>query len=460
MITIWHSLMALLLLAVSAGLPAAAAFDLQGQFSQIQAWDEGADPFIRRHWNDGFRPASIRQEGATALDGAPVIFLGLAVYDAEVRYDAKTGKPWRVNISLYNRGDADTPLSADGFDELEKKVQKMIGQTVGMKPALREGDLPEFGVDRNFYLWRTGKISYLLEVSVTKREGKVPRPEYIKVVMTPERHTDYVLSEYTKAPLRLNRDQLQSKVLKGKDRFGKGRAGDIWLSIPMVNQGRKGYCGCAVTARFLQYYERNMTMHDVAQITDSDNAKGTEVGAWFRRLNEIGPKLQISILDVPEFNVVTPEGIRNYILSYNQQTRQPLRPEDLQRFTSFTDVLDAMDKSTLRRARTTKEQRFIFQRFLKQTIDGGVPIAWGVTLGLVKEEMLTPQAKGGHMRMIIGYNPQENLIIYSDTWGYGHEKKYMMVDDALYITNNMFAIFPFNNNGKAVPAASPVRSHQ
>jgi hypothetical protein len=119
-----------------------------------------------------------------------------------------------------------------------------------------------------------------------------------------------------------------------------------------------------------------------------------------------------------------------------------------------------MDKETLHSARTTKEQRIIFQRFLKQTIDGGVPIAWGVTLGMVKEEMLTPQAKGGHMRMIIGYNPKDNLIIYSDTWGYGHEKKYMTVDDALYITNNMFAIFPFNNNGKAGPAAIPVKSQR
>jgi hypothetical protein len=46
------------------------------------------------------------------------------------------------------------------------------------------------------------------------------------------------------------------------------------------------------------------------------------------------------------------------------------------------------------------------------------------------------------MRLIIGYNEEKSEIIYTDTWGAGHEHKYMPDDWAWTITQNMFYLNP------------------
>ena len=71
----------------------------------------------------------------------------------------------------------------------------------------------------------------------------------------------------------------------------------------------------------------------------------------------------------------------------------------------------------------------------------GVPLFWSVQLGLYPEAGV-PQVFGGHMRLIIGYNAEKNEIIYTDTWGAGHEHKYMPDDWAWTITQNMFYLNP------------------
>ena len=57
-------------------------------------------------------------------------------------------------------------------------------------------------------------------------------------------------------------------------------------------------------------------------------------------------------------------------------------------------------------------------------------------------EESTPTGVGGHLRMIIGYNTQKDEIIYSDTWGRGHEKKSMSTENAFTITNSLFSLEP------------------
>jgi cystathionine beta-lyase/cystathionine gamma-synthase len=53
-----------------------------------------------------------------------------------------------------------------------------------------------------------------------------------------------------------------------------------------------------------------------------------------------------------------------------------------------------------------------------------------------------PQASGGHMRIIIGYNTATNEILYSDSWGRGHEEKRMSSDDAWIMTNGLSNLQP------------------
>ena len=46
------------------------------------------------------------------------------------------------------------------------------------------------------------------------------------------------------------------------------------------------------------------------------------------------------------------------------------------------------------------------------------------------------------MRLIIGYNTKTNELLFSDSWGAGHEKKRMPLDDAWSITTGLVTIEP------------------
>ena len=48
------------------------------------------------------------------------------------------------------------------------------------------------------------------------------------------------------------------------------------------------------------------------------------------------------------------------------------------------------------------------------------------------------------MRIIVGYNPTTKEILYSDSWGQGHEEKRMPVDDAWAITNGLSSLQPLS----------------
>jgi len=84
-----------------------------------------------------------------------------------------------------------------------------------------------------------------------------------------------------------------------------------------------------------------------------------------------------------------------------------------------------------------------FQRDIQRNIDEGVPLLWSVRLGIVNEKEL-PQAAGGHMRIIIGYNSTTREIVYSDSWGRGHEEKRMPLDDAWTITTGLSSLQPLS----------------
>jgi hypothetical protein len=105
-------------------------------------------------------------------------------------------------------------------------------------------------------------------------------------------------------------------------------------------------------------------------------------------------------------------------------------------------IYGAMKGPVLKEARTkNKSDLSRFQREVQTHVDAGVPLLWSVQLGLIEEPGL-PQAGGGHMRLIIGYNTKTQEILYSDSWGAGHELKRMKADDAWTITTQLVTIEP------------------
>ena len=98
----------------------------------------------------------------------------------------------------------------------------------------------------------------------------------------------------------------------------------------------------------------------------------------------------------------------------------------------------------LRPARTKLNPAYMsrFEQDIENHIHRGIPLLWSVYLGLLPEEKLSPQARGGHMRLIIGYDAKAKEVYYSDTWGGGHELKKMPLANAWTITDGLFTLEP------------------
>ena len=82
-------------------------------------------------------------------------------------------------------------------------------------------------------------------------------------------------------------------------------------------------------------------------------------------------------------------------------------------------------------------------RIVREHIDKGVPVMWGLQIGMFPENgQQARQSRGGHMRLIIGYNETKKEIIFSDSWGAGHEKKRMAAPDASAATMGLYLLQP------------------
>ena len=134
------------------------------------------------------------------------------------------------------------------------------------------------------------------------------------------------------------------------------------------------------------------------------------------------------------------------IEDYNRAARRNKTPPfEHGQMIDVSAMYHEMDLSTLRAARTARsaDVRRFFDN-VQDYVRMGIPLIWGVELGLVGENPELPQAAGGHMRLIIGANPRTSEILYSDSWGSAHALKRMNLDDAWTITTGLYVMLPRN----------------
>ena len=220
--------------------------------------------------------------------------------------------------------------------------------------------------------------------------------------------------------------------------------GDVWLGdVPMVDQGQKGYCVVAATERVLRYYGDQVDENELAQVANTSSGGGTSADAMVDSLKKLSARLKIRVREVEKFEI---REILQLIAEYNRMAKHDNKPplRDQGHMIDVGEMYREMDTDVLREARTkNKSDLHRFQREVQAHIDQGIPLLWTVSLGKVPEPGI-PQNAGGHMRLIIGYNTSKDEILFSDSWGAGHELKRMAAADAWTITNGTMSIEPLN----------------
>lgn len=318
----------------------------------------------------------------------------------------------RVEIIVYNKGD-DGDLTQDEFKSKLKELETCLNDVLQIEGKARRMDKRDTGVKGQTKMWEPEDCgTWLLESSSSGR-GKKFNSEFIRLTIGADVEKGGAADAARRATLKEN-------VVKEDD-------GTVWIkNIPMVDQGEKGYCVPATAARVFAYYGMDgVDQHAMAALCQSQSGGG---GTTLPEMREALQKLGRAF----HFRVKTMEdcSIDNMMALYNKEAKKKKAMQITPRSVYFF----TFDEEIMRAARTrnaSKVKKWMAE--VKKSIDEGVPVLWCVMLGIFKEQGL-PQSGGGHMRLIIGYNEEEQTIIYSDSWGARHARKEMPLEDAFSMT--------------------------
>lgn len=323
------------------------------------------------------------------------------------------GGPETITVMIYNKGD-DGELDKDEFQAKLDTCGRILDAKTGGKSKLRRMDKKDSGVKGKARLWQAPEYVALLE-SASTGKGKAFTSEFIRLTLA----ADEAALEKGGAADAANRAELKANVRKEED-------GTVWIDgIPMVDQGEKGYCVPATVSRVFAYYGVDgVDQHALAALCDSDGDDGTSLRSMRNALESISRKFHFRLKTLEDADM------RSLMAAYNKAAKKAGQPAVTVETLSFFKF----DPEVMRKARVGNGNGVRkWMSSVKKSIDAGIPLLWSVRLGIMPEPSGS-QSSGGHMRLIIGYNMENETIVFSDSWGAKHARKEMPAEDAYCIS--------------------------
>ncbi|HSJ03958.1 MAG: hypothetical protein ACAI34_04820 [Verrucomicrobium sp.] len=309
------------------------------------------------------------------------------------------GKAAKVSVSLYNRGDSGE-MERPAFEQRYKTAGVAMGKMLASRPTERKPNA-QTAIKISGWLWNSPAGLAALEYNTEALTGPAA-PEFLRIKLAApgQRESFFQDSGQTIRKTALGR----SELVKFVKREGSG---DIYVGgVPMVDQGAKGYCVVASCQRLFGYLRIPCDQHELAQVAETDADRGTNPMVMEEALKKIDSRFKVNFKP----------------LAYRMRGGGLGVP-------SGTRVADV----NLAR----------FQKSIQDYTSKGVPLLWALQLGLFPEEpQISLQAGGGHMRLILGCNAAKGEIIFTDSWGAGHELKRMKIQDAYQATLAVYVIEP------------------
>jgi len=374
--------------------------DLANLFKQ---GDMKQNPYFEWLSQDKTRAIFKRKPASNVLVDLTILKGTVPIQEMFVDFN-KAGKFVGVTISIFNRGDAGT-IDSDDFNGRMKNVGRHLGQQLEARPNKREGNLKR-GVLTSGYTWISGRGMAIIEYNPGAESGKV---EFLRMRLAQrDAGGAYAAAMQERAQATVRQSELPKNVIKNPE------SGDVYVSnVPMVDQGGKGYCVVASVQRLFEYYGVACDMHQLAEIAEADPERGTSSFETNKQLGSIDHlfKMRYSCLGM---------------MSTRMELREMLDPEN-----GYLGELVESDD---------------FQKAIQKHVDAGIPLLWSLEVGQFQEDPpLAEQASGGHMRLIIGYNERKKKVLFSDSWGAGHELKSIDAGDAYEATRGLFLMKPVTN---------------
>lgn len=303
----------------------------------------------------------------------------------------------QMTFSAYNRGDTGE-ISVQEFEKIYKTCGQALGQALKVAPK-RQPSNAASAIKTVGWMWTSPEAVALMEYNDFEDPSSRanPYPEFLRVKIAPPHNLDwnFGVTQLGARTTTVSRSSLEENVTRAE-------SGDVYVNgLPMVDQGDKGYCVVASCQRLFEYFHIPCDQHEMALLVGADAQRGTNSRVMEEALDKIDNRFKTRF--------------------------KPL----------IHTQMDARERGRLDVAR--------FIKYVKENVDEGLPLLWALELGVFPEEPPLPgagQTSGGHMRMIIGYNEQRGDVLFSDSWGAGHELKRMNAADAFRATSGLYLMLP------------------
>ena len=409
-------------------------------------WEQSAEDFTVEHGQSAFRfSESRRRDVVVCRHAGAVTFFGTPVMETRVYF--KNRAIAKVELSLYNKGDATTRNAVMSEKDLEALLDAVSRNLTGENGKMPQTERLRVKNDRtkmgHRFVRKWPKRSPAAElVWGISGDGKSALVEYARLTLGGDTTENRNGTKPTKATGAAG----FAANVKHNDE------GDVYVAnVPMVDQGDKGYCSAAAAERVLRYFGQNVDEHEIAQLAGTSAEGGTSTKAMISAVETIGKKCKLGKREIVSKLGSWEDGAKR-LKAYNAAAKRMKKPE--LRLDDYISVqgnsrmfnIGAMERAMepkVLKAMSMKDKSGYgkFIKGIREQTARGVPLFWSVRLGVYPEPGI-PQQFGGHMRLIIGYNEEKGEIIYTDTWGAGHERKHMPDDWAWTITHNLFYLNP------------------
>lgn len=214
---------------------------------EAELWSEAPAAVIRR-LNVNCRAEST---GKGKMFAARVARLVFGIQAAEIRIFAADGKAAHIDVFLVNKGDSaiGNKRRGDIRNELRRAraaVEKLLRENLGRPRKINYGT---GALRRQLPMWTCGRYA----LAIDSVEG-----EYLIVRIAPPEAF---------APRRRNSGEQPGPLRNYSANVRRLGNGDVFIAdVPMVDQGRKGYCVPATVERVLRYFGiSGVDMHKLAE---------------------------------------------------------------------------------------------------------------------------------------------------------------------------------------------------
>ena len=348
-------------------------------------------------------------------------YLGYKVTESVINFSQN--KINDVELYFYSRGEHGV-ISEKNYNKITNGLVANITKSLNNKRP--KSKKTRDGLES--YTWVSPYRQYVLIAKKTYVKPRVWNQQYIK------------LSIFKSGA----KQRKKQNIFNVKDNIVKAKNGDTYLiNVPMVDQGSKGYCVCATMARVLQYYGRQGDQYQIAELANTSNA-GTTFKELESTLKTISHKKKILLtkVKISSFPIVQNQSMKDlkkFLKVYNRYAKKPLSTEDYSINRIFVKLSENENAFSSTRVKLGGGNYQSFTGSIEKSIKKGAPVSWTVFLGFIKEKEI-PQSFGGHMRLIIGYNSKSKEIIYTDSWGKGHEFKRLPYEKAYSMTTGLYLL--------------------